>query len=108
MTVIRRWTCPKHGTQEGGIPLIEGKTRCRHAGCEAMLVSVEYVLVPIADHQGAVSALAEANTRIETLLAAENKAWREAQEWKERAIDSGWGQSGSQQSGAQSEPGTAS
>lgn len=41
---------------------------------------------------GAVSDLADANARIETLLAAENKAWTEAQVWKERAIESGWGQ----------------
>lgn len=42
------------------------------------------------DHRGAVSDLAEANARIETLLAAENKAWRDAQTWKERAVESGW------------------
>lgn len=64
---------------------------CPHCGktCDVCVVLDEE------RHQlrGAVSDLAEANARIETLLAAENKAWRDAQTWKERAIESGWGQS---------------
>lgn len=42
--------------------------------------------------RGAVARAEKAEARVTELLKAEGQAWRDAQMWQDRALESGWGQ----------------